>query len=179
MSIKSDIQRWSREVLEVPNKHLNGFPACPHAKQAWKDDAVEVVETDYIYTDSMGMCSAFSTLGKDVVVVASYTIPDIEEFNGFIEALNHTFPEIHCMQFHPEYGPEDADLEFLTDNEWESDIDAPYCMIFIQSLEDIVRASDKLEKLGYYSAYPEDEYQALVVERRERFKNLRESHDRS
>jgi len=177
MSIESDVRRWSREVLEVPNKHLNGFPACPHAKQAWRNDAVAVIETDYIYADAMGTCSSFSSMGKDVVVVASYAIPDIDEFNEFVDALNSTFPDVHCMQFHPDYGPEDAELEFLTDNVWESDIDDPYCMIFMQELEPLVEASDRLKQLGYYSAFPDDEYEALVVKRKERLLKLRENND--
>lgn len=169
MSIEADLRRWSREVLEVPNSHLNGLPACPYAKQAWLDDKVEVIETDHIYAEAMGECAWFKDSGKDVIVVASYAIPDIDEFNEFVDALNETFPEVHCMQFHPDYGAEDAELEFLTDNDWESDIEASYCMIFIQDLESIVVASDRLTNLGYYSAYPDDEYKALVVDRRERF----------
>jgi len=76
------------------------------------------------------------------------------------------------MGFHPDYGAEDADLDFLTDNDWESSVDKSYCMIFIQDLEQVVRASDKLERLGYYKVYPESEYQELVVERKRRLQWL-------
>ena len=76
------------------------------------------------------------------------------------------------MEFHPEYGAEDADLDFLTDNAWESSVDKSYCMIFIQDLEQVVRASDKLERLGYYKVYPESEYQELVVKRKRRLQWL-------
>lgn len=168
MSIESDVRQWSREVLEVPNKHLNGLPACPYAKQTWQDNKVLVVETDYVYAEAMMNCASFGELNKDVVVVASYEIPDSESFYSFVEALNDTFPELHCMEFHPDYGAEDAELDFLTDNDWESEVEQPYCMIFIQDLEKIVEASDRLEKLGYYDNYPSDEYDALVRYRRER-----------
>lgn len=168
MSIEADIRRWSREVLEVPNKHLNGLPACPYAKQAWKNDKVMVVETDYIYAEAIMHCASFSELNKDLVIVASYATPESEAFFSFVETLNTTFPELYCMEFHPDYGPEDAELEFLTDNDWESEVEAPYCMIFIQNLETVVEASDKLEALGYYKSFPDDEYKALVVKRREK-----------
>jgi hypothetical protein len=75
------------------------------------------------------------------------------------------------MQFHPDYGAEDAELDFLTDNDWDSSVEQPYCMLFIQDLEKVVRASDKLEVLGYYRAYPPDEYLALVVNRKRRLGN--------
>ena len=41
-------------------------------------------------------------------------------------------------------------------------------MIFIQDLEQVVRASDKLQTLGYYDVYPDEEYEELVVNRKRR-----------
>ena len=29
--IKKDVRKWSEHFLEIPNKHLGGFPACPFA----------------------------------------------------------------------------------------------------------------------------------------------------
>ncbi len=40
--IKNDVRKWSEHFLEIPNKHLGGFPACPFAKKTWKDDKVLV-----------------------------------------------------------------------------------------------------------------------------------------
>ena len=31
--IKKDVRKWSENFLEIPNKHLGGFPACPFAKK--------------------------------------------------------------------------------------------------------------------------------------------------
>jgi len=168
MSIEADLKAWSREVLEVPNEHLNGLPACPYARRAWKEKQVLVLETDYIYAEAMYACASFSELGKRLVVVASYAIPDIDTFSNFVEGLNRSFLELHSMEFHPDYGAEDAELDFLTDNDWESEVGQPYCMIFIQDLSDVVKSSDRLEQLGYYDNYPSDEYDALVRKRRER-----------
>jgi hypothetical protein len=36
-------------------------------------------------------------------------------------------------------------------------------MVFVQDLRLVISASDRLEALGYYSAYPTDEYEELVV----------------
>ena len=38
--IKKDVRKWSEEFLEIPNKHLGGFPACPFAKKTWNDNKV-------------------------------------------------------------------------------------------------------------------------------------------
>ena len=35
--IKKDVRKWSQHFLEIPNKHLGGFPACPFAKKTWDD----------------------------------------------------------------------------------------------------------------------------------------------
>ena len=39
-SIEADLRDWSQTVLEVPNESLNGLPACPYAKEAWKQNKV-------------------------------------------------------------------------------------------------------------------------------------------
>lgn len=168
MSIEADLRSWSREVLEVASTHLKGLPPCPYAKKAWAEDRVAVVETDNIFAATLRACSGFYQFDKELVVVASYYLPSIEDMQNFVDALNEVFPNTHCMQFHPDYDATDAGLEFLTDNEWESEVDDLYCMVFIQDLQAVVSASDKLERLGYYAAYPPDEYETLVAARRRR-----------
>ena len=167
-NVESDLRSWSREVLEVPNDHLKGLPPCPYAKQAWQQNKVLVIEGDDIKADALLYCDKFYDLNKELVVVASFNIPDIEEFSLFVEGLNKDFKTLHCMQFHPDFGAEDAELDFLYDNDWDSSLDREYCMIFIQDLRIVVNASDKLKKLGYYEAYPSSEYEELVVKRKER-----------
>lgn len=174
MNIKKDIMDWSRNVLEVSNSYLDGMPACPYAKEAWKRNRVDVIETDDVVADTLDWASLFDSADKDVIIIASYWLPDLEVFDDFIEELNGTMGEtfdLHFMGFHPEYGAEDKELDFLYDHDWESSLDYEYCMVFIQSLSKVVEASNKLEKLGYYEAYPEEEYQALVVDRKRKLKN--------
>ncbi len=169
--LESDLRSWSREVLEIANPYLGGLPPCPYAKQAWANNKVSVVKTTNIYADALKFCSSFDGLGKELVVLASYDLPELSAFNEYVAQLNNIFPSLHCMEFHPEYGAEDAELDFLTDNDWESSIEAPYCMLFIQDLELVVSASDKLKPLGYYKAYPKSEYEQLVLSRKRRLTN--------
>ena len=167
--IKDDIRSWSREVLEVPNPELNGLPACPYAKQAWKQNKVNVVETDSLVETVVKEADWFDNT-YDLVIVASYNFPSIDFFDVYIEYFNDTYSEndLHIMGFHPDYGAEDADLDFLYNNDWESSIEDEYAMMFIQSLSKVDDASLQLEKMGYYNVYPEEEYKALVLERRQR-----------
>jgi hypothetical protein len=166
--IEADLRSWSKEVLEVPNPHLGGLPACPFAKQAWREDKVLVIETDEFARDSHKFCGNFLGLGKDLVVIATYDIPELRDVSDLVEELNAAHPDLHCMQFHPDYDAGDAELDFLTDNDWVSNEDQAYAMLFIQDLRAVVAASDRLELLGYYAAYPTDEYESLVVNRKRR-----------
>jgi hypothetical protein len=113
-------------------------------------------------------CQEFYEFDKELIVVGTYDIPDLEDLTEFTEGLNAQHPSLHCMQFHPDYGADDAELDFLTDNDWESSNPYEYCMVFIQDLRLVVAASDRLEALGYYSAYPTDEYEELVINRKRR-----------
>lgn len=172
MNIEDDLRDWSSKVLEVPNAVLGGLPACPYAKEAWKQNKVSVVETSNLGIETICQARKFDNT-YDLVVVASYTFPSQYAFTDFIEFLNDTFTknDLHIMGFHPDYGAEDADLDFLYEHEWESALEDEYAMMFIQSLSKVDDASRKLEKLGYYNVYPSDEYQTLVVDRRKRRTN--------
>lgn len=174
-AIEADLRSWSREVLEVPSEHLKGMPPCPYAKQAWKQDKILVIESDNFEEDVARYCRDFYEFNKELIVIASYDIPDIDDLTAFTEELNLQHPSLHCMQFHPDYGADDAELDFLTDNDWESSTDHEYSMVFIQDLALVVAASDRLERLGYYSAYPTDEYETLVVTRKRRLTNGNET----
>lgn len=173
-SIEADIRSWSAEVLETPNPHLpNSLPACPYAKAAWMDNKVKVVEVEKIIDGTVKEADQFFSHDHEVVVVASYTLPNAEEFWEVTEILNDLYAQrdIHIMVFHPEYGAEEAELDFLYDHEWESGIESDYCMAFLQQLSQVDAASKKLEKLGYYKAFPEEDFFNLVLERRRRLHN--------
>ena len=169
--IEKDLRSWSVEFLEVPIQDLKGLSPCPYAKNAWEKDKVLVIQTDDIFAESLRQCSDMPLTDKELIVVASYDIPEIDKFNKYVQNLNILFDTLHCLELHPDYGAEDADLDFLYENDWESSLDKPYCMVFIQDLEQVVLASDKLQTLGYYDVYPDEEYEELVVNRKRRLTN--------
>jgi len=167
-SIADDLREWSMNVLEVPNPHLDGLPACPYAKKAWQDNKVKIVETKNIYKETLRQCNEFADNAYDLTICASFTIPNMQEFSTWCEERNSLLAkqDLHIMGFHPEFGAEEAELDFLYEHSWESSVKDEYCMVFIQSLSQVDDASLKLEKLDYYKVYPEDEYQELVINRR-------------
>jgi hypothetical protein len=168
MSIEQDVRNWSQEVLETPNKRLNGLPACPYAKKAWVDNKVYVHETSDLIKDAVTLRTKALT-DYDLVIVASYQIPESQALNQTMQAFNLICAKenLYFMCFHPEYGAEDAELDFLYEHDWESSIEEDYAMIFIQKLTDVDDKSRHLEKLGYYQAFKKDEYETLVLQRRQ------------
>lgn len=177
--IEDDIRNWSKHVLEVPNAHLNGLPACPYAKQAWIANKVKVIETDNVFVESLSNLSYVIDKTYDLLIAASYELPDADEMSDWVMQMNEAFAckNAYFMCFHPDYGAEEADLNFLYDTEWESEVATEYCMVFVQRLDDVDDKSKQLEKLGYYQAFNSDDYEFLVVKRRqlrERYYNANE-----
>jgi len=168
MSIEQDVRSWSQHVLETPNKQLNGLPACPYAKKAWMDNKVYVYETDDLIKDAV-LLRKNALTDYDLVIVASYQIPESQALDQTIQAFNMLCAKenLYFMCFHPEYGAEDAELDFLYEHDWESSIEDDYAMIFIQRLTDVDDKSRHLERLGYYQAFKRDEYEVLVLQRRQ------------
>jgi len=175
--LEVDIRSWSREVVEVPNPYMpHGMRPCPFAERAWLEDRVEVREAEDPLREAWRTALSFPE-GKDLVIVASVNVPDLAAFETRLEELNDEFLHLDrfLMGFHPEYGAEDQELDFLYEHDWESGVEEDYCMIFVQSLRQVVAYSDKLHALGYYDAFPPEEYQQLVVERKRRLTNGNEA----
>lgn len=169
-SINDDLRDWSKHVLEVPSPHLKGLPPCPYAKKAWIENQVEVIEAD----DDVVVCAIrnaykITNKEKELVVSASYVLPEANALHASIQALNElgAKQDLYFMCFHPDYGAEDAELDFLYETSWQSSIEQDYCMVFVQSLSNVDNKSRALEKQGYYEAFPRDEYDQLVLERRQ------------
>ena len=102
--IEKDLRSWSVEVLEVPNHDLKGLSPCPYAKNAWEKDKVLVIQTDDIFAESLRQCSDMPLTDKELIVVASYDIPEIDKFNKYVQNLNILFDTLHCMEFHQTMG---------------------------------------------------------------------------
>ena len=166
--IEADIRKWSHEFLEIPNAKLNGLPPCPYAKQAWLENKVKF-SIDTGLDGLLNEVNDFEYHDYDIVVWASEELPDMEYLDGFCDGVNETLSllgiDMHLMVFHPDYGAEEAGLEFLLDDD-VTDESLEYCMVFVQKLSLLDDAALSLEKSGYYSHFPDEVFQSLVLDRR-------------
>tara|TARA_R100000458_G_C8274589_1_gene249552 strand:+ start:1687 stop:2223 length:537 start_codon:yes stop_codon:yes gene_type:complete len=165
--VRQDIRSWSRDVLEVPNPHLGGMKACPYAEAAWRNDKVDVVVGNSIpcLKDAI---KKFNPKEKDILIWVNFNLNKYERWDRWVNLWNerHKESDTHLMLFHPDFPPSEDTEEFLADNDWESDIEEDYMMIFVQSLSFLNKASVALESSGYYNYFSDDLFQSLVKVRR-------------
>jgi|TARA_R100000995_G_scaffold35562_1_gene16288 hypothetical protein len=180
--IKEDVRLWSKHYLEIPNKHLGGYPACPFAKMAWLQDKVQIEIkpkflsykkelNDYIYTLDFAV--------KEILIFCdpfySYT-PN--QFHQITEEYNNKYNKIdmYFMSFHPNNPATTEEQAFLVEPEGHTpDItsDLKYSMMLVQKFSQLQEASDKLHKQGYYKKWPREYYEDVVGSRKLKYKNIK------
>jgi len=166
--VEADIRKWSKDFLEVPNAKLNGLPPCPYARKAWADDKV-VFSINTGLDGLMEEVRTFNDHDYEIVVWAEENLPDMEYLDGYCDGINELASvagiDLHLMVFHPDYDATEAGLNFLIDD-GVTDDSLSYCMVFVQLLSKLDDAALYLEKSNYYEHFPEDVYDALVLDRR-------------
>ena len=182
--IISDLRNWSKNALEIPNKHYNNLPACPFAKAAWINDKVGFVFNYLEPEDLIYSCINDFDDSKDVVILVDFFPMDLDEMDIFLDDLNqdisqgkYNTKDLYLMGFHPE----DENNELLDDSlDMEEDSTPSYAMIFFQRLSKLQEASDSLRVKGYYDIC-EDYYDAesLYERRKSIYRRLKNGDEKS
>lgn len=181
--ILDDIYTWSKEYLEIPNVHLNKMPACPYAKQAWKDDKVwiEIREPTAGYRRQLNrLLNKLDFKEKEILIFCDpYFIEfSLTKFQETIDAYNAKWnkKDVYFMGFHPNNPASVEDQEFLVHPKGE-DVEMPeskvsYSMMLIQKFSQLYEASDRLHRMGYYKKWPKAYYDDVVASRQKQYKKL-------
>jgi len=174
--ITDDLRIWSREYLEIPNVHLNKMPACPFAKQAWKDDKVVIklrnVEKGY----TRNLDQILKTINwnkKEILIFCDLAFKDysLNKFQTIIDRFNNKYNkrDLYFMGFHPKNPANNDEQAFLVepngDRESLPKSDLIYSMMLVQKFSQLYHASVKLHKMGYYKKWPKDYYDDVVTNR--------------
>ena len=157
-SIKKEIRDWSKEVLETET------PVCPFAKKTWQEEKVDVVLSDCVYwTDLIDISQNFPK-DKDVVIYCDLNMDvDVFNFDSRILILN-SFLNPHnlwVMGFHQEHDAK----EIVEQEHFVPHFKESYNMLFMQKLDELNKASERLQKIGYYNNWDEEEF-LKILERR-------------
>ena len=155
--IREDVRAWSKDILEPINKTLKK-PRCPYAGQAWRDNKVRIEirkkdkpyqeqldehlkNLDFAKTDILLFCDPYSKYSEDKAV---------ETAGLYNEKYNKD--NIYFLGHHPNV---------------HGNSTLRYSMILVQNFTDLVKASDKLEKTGFYTHFKADFYSHTVKRRKE------------
>ena len=171
-TITEEILEWSENFLEIPSKKLGGWSVCPYAKAARLKNEVKIVEVehskDFLYTVTSEARTIKEQNKKLVVVACDDFNIEAEELGCYIDALNYAYVynDIYLMPFHPEDDGEQ--VEFLEDNlETENE----FYMVLIQPYNELEKASESLQKKGYYKNW-DKEYYSDTVEKRQSYRRI-------
>ena len=179
--IKKDVRKWSEHFLEIPNKHLGGFPACPFAKKTWKDKKVLIkikTKNKWYKTQLNGHLEKINFNKHEILIFCDpYFNYSLEQFQDIIDAYNTWYnkKDIFFMGFHPHNPANEEEQEFLVTPNGDTPVvesDLMYSMMLIQKFSQLQEASDKLHRIGYYELWPKGYYQDVVVSRAKTYKRI-------
>ena len=179
--VKQDVRKWSEHFLEIPNKHLGGFPACPFAKKTWNDNKVlvEVKRKNKWYKTELNqyLKQLDFSVHEILIFCDPYFNYSLEDFQDTIDAYNNWYnkKDIFFMGFHPHNPANEEEQEFLVTPNGDTPIvesDLEYSMMLAQKFSQLQEASDKLHRIGYYEKWPKGYYQDVVVSRAKTYKRI-------
>jgi len=181
--ITEDLRIWSREYLEIPNVHLNKMPACPFAKQAWKDEKVviDVRNIEKGYTRNLNnKIKEINWNKKEILIFCDLSFKEysLNKFQTKVDRFNNKYnkKDLYFMGFHPRNPANDEDQAFLVepngDRESLPKSDLEYSMMLVQKFSQLYYASVKLHKMGYYKLWPKDYYNDVVKNRQMLYEQL-------
>ena len=181
--ITEDLRIWSREYLEIPNVHLNKMPACPFAKQAWKDEKVviDVRNIEKGYTRNLdSKIREINWNKKEILIFCDLSFKEysLNKFQTKVDRFNNKYnkKDLYFMGFHPRNPANDEDQAFLVepngDRESLPKSDLEYSMMLVQKFSQLYYASVKLHKMGYYKLWPKDYYDDVVTTRQMLYEQL-------
>ena len=136
----------------------SGLPACPYAKKAWADNRVGFC---FKYNDHwQDLYTLISTWddSKDVVILVDFCPLPLDEMDDYLNQLNEAISDgifINKDMFLMGFHPEDEGNELLEEDDFESTVEEPYAMIFLQRLTKLQEASNTLRMKGYYDVSQE------------------------
>ena len=150
--IAQEILKWSHLAVEAPLEIFGGLPACPFAREAWARSNV-LMHVVYELDPVVEIKAASNPLDPLVHIMAwvEYDKMTPDEFNAGLDEQNTNHFGIWLMGFHP-----DSEDNTMTP-EFEGIVEDDYALILVQSLDHLVRASNKLRKTGYYQAFSQDD----------------------
>ena len=156
--VKQEVRDWSKEVLETDD------PICPYAKKTWESDRVDVVLSKCEYWSDFVEIGQGFPIDKDVVIYCDLNMDiDAPNFDSRISLLNNFLnpKNLWVMGFHQDH----EEKTVVPQEDFEPHFADSYNMVFMQKLDELNKASERLEKIGYYKNWNREDYQNILNRR--------------
>lgn len=160
--IKEEIRAWSKEVLEDSQ---DNHPVCPYANKTWQNNSVKIIKSDDLQWLDLIKYSDNFPKEIDVAIYCDFNVDLLlEVFNERISMMNVFLnrKNLWVMGFHQDH-EEKSVLDQKDD--FEPLYEESYNMVFVQRLDTLNIASERLEKIGYYNNWNQDEFQKILNRR--------------
>ncbi len=156
VQIWNEIRLWSDEVLEIPCPGYANLPPCPFARMAWLKNNV-IVHVTCELGDVIDVKSVMEANDEKLHLFAwvNYWEMTSNEFNYWIEEQNQNHFGVWLMGFHPN-ATENPQIP-----EFQGIVEDDYAIILVQSLKELVGASNILRKTKYYEKHPSEDMQYI------------------
>lgn len=162
IELQAEIRAWSVEVLEEPKD--DGHATCPYAKKTWQDEKVKIIKSEKSSWEDLVLFAKRFPRNIDVCIYCDFNTDEhVEVFDAKIQMMNTFFNEFNLwiMGFH-----QDHEEKTVVDQEsFEPLFEESYNMIFMQRLDTLNIASERLEKIGYYDSWNEEEFEQILQRR--------------
>lgn len=160
-TVKTDIERWLVDFVEVPHPALGGWAPCPYARKARLDQDYEV-KLGLAPIHDLIQVSQKGLEGKSVIIFA-YDPTDISytELSYAINACNREFllpNNLLSLEDHPD------DPEIVNGVSMNQ---GTYALALVQSLSDLNEKAQLMASKGFYATWPEEYLQALFENRKD------------
>ena len=155
--MKQKIIEWMENFVEKSNPLLNNWAPCPYARKARINGNIEILEGISVLQDGEFALPMLEL--KDVVVFYYNNDYDKDSFVEDVKILNESLMPMNyvALEDHPD----------IVENINGVLMNFGHCpLLFLQKLDKLTEASDKLKEQGYYDTWSKENIDNVVTWRR-------------
>jgi hypothetical protein len=161
--VKSDIEQWLINFVEVPHPALGNWPPCPFARNARLQKKYDVRLGDDVERD-LFLFSKKQYMGKNDVIIYAYPPKQYDDayFNWVIDVVNtskgFTKRNLLALADHPDTVEEQNGVYFNM---------GKYALVLLQDKEKLNDHAKMIAHRGYYDNWNEEYLQDVFAHRKD------------
>jgi len=153
---KKDLSDWIINFLDVPQAVLNNIAPCPFAKNALINNKIKfVVGSDSVVQDMLQFNTQWDSEYEGVVLIypSDINAENFVDSVGYVNNLFYRHSGLLALEDHPYITESIAGLNFNNQK---------YAVVIVQRSEKLSKASEMLNKRGYYKNWTLEDLDNVV-----------------